>query len=152
MDRRLLPFALIGAVAFAIDAGLYLFLGLWLSLPWLQKALSLLAGVSTTYLLNSLFTFRAPLALRRFLLYGLSQAAGMAVNFVVFLAALRLVPALLALPLATVAALAVNFLAARWVLSRAPRRAVAASVGPCPKAANPLRRLWSGAAPPHCRW
>ena len=126
MDRRFFRFALIGAVAFCVDACLYFLIGLALQLPWLQKALGFAGGVSTTYLLNSLLTFRAPLSPRRFFLYALSQAGGMVVNLLAFLAALRLVPVLLALPLATIAGLLVNFLAARRVLSRSPRRAPAA--------------------------
>ncbi len=118
MSGRFLLFALIGAIAFAVDAGAYLLLGSWFNQPPLQKALGFFGGVSTTYLLNSFITFRTPLALSRYGLYVLSQSAGMVVNLTSFLVFLRLVPVLAALVLATLAGLAFNFLAAKRVLSR----------------------------------
>ena len=116
MDQRFFRFALIGAVAFVVDASLYGLFGLVLDRPWLQKLLGFAGGVTTTYGLNSLFTFHAPLSIGRYGAYVLSQTLGMAVNLVAFLAALRVVPVLVALVLATLAGMAVNFLAARRVL------------------------------------
>lgn len=121
MDPRFFRFALIGGVAFLVDAALYTLLGDALGRPWLQKLLGFAGGVSTTYLLNSALTFRTPLSLARYGLYVLSQAGGMAVNLAAFLLALQALPALLALVLATLAGLAVNFLGARRVLRRSAR-------------------------------
>ena len=104
-----------------VDAGMYLWLGLVLDLPWLQKVLGFAGGVSTTYCLNSVFTFRAPFSLTRYGMYVLSQVGGMAVNLAVFLLALRVIPVLLALAVATLVGLTVNFLAARRVLSHRAR-------------------------------
>ncbi|MEX1324846.1 MAG: GtrA family protein [Synechococcaceae cyanobacterium] len=125
MSSRFLLFCVIGGIAFVVDAGVYLLLGGWLDHPPLQKALGFLGGVSTTYLLNSSFTFRAPLALSRYGLYVVSQGAGMVVNLTAFLVCLRLVPVLAALVLATLAGLSFNFVAARRVLRRSalPARA-----------------------------
>jgi putative flippase GtrA len=111
-----LLFTGIGAIAFGVDAAAYLSLGSWFNHPPLQKALGFLCGVSTTYLLNSLITFRAPLGLSRYGFYVLSQSAGMVVNLTSFLAFLRLVPVMAALALATMAGLVFNFLAARRVM------------------------------------
>jgi len=121
VDSRFLRFALIGGVAFGVDAALYFLLGTVLDRAWLQKALGFAGGVSTTYWLNSAFTFRAPLSWARYGLYVLSQAGGMVVNLVAFLVALRFVPTLMALALATLVGLVVNFLGARRVLSRSAR-------------------------------
>lgn len=121
MSRRFLLFALIGGLAFLVDAGLYFLLGGVLHLPWLQKALGFAGGVSTTYCFNSVLTFRVPLSLSRYGLYVLSQAGGMAVNMTAFLLALRVMPALLALMVATLVGLGANFLAARRVLSQKSR-------------------------------
>lgn len=118
MDRRFFRFALIGGLAFLVDAFLYTLLGSALHLPWLQKVVGFGGGVTTTYLLNSAFTFRSRLSLSRYGLYVLSQLGGMAVNLGAFLMALRLVTTLPALVLATLAGLVVNFLAARQVLHR----------------------------------
>jgi hypothetical protein len=116
MDRRFFRFALFGALAFFVDASFYVLLGNFFHLPWLQKVLGFGGGVTTTYLLNSAFTFRSRLSLSRFGLYVLSQLGGMAVNLGAFLIALRFVTTLFALALATLAGLVVNFLAARQVL------------------------------------
>lgn len=121
MNSRFLRFALIGGLAFLVDAALYFLIGGVLDQPWLQKALGFAGGVSTTYYLNSAFTFRAPLSLARYGLYVFSQVGGMAVNITTFLVALRAMPALLALVLATLVGLVVNFLAAQRVLSRRAR-------------------------------
>lgn len=114
-------FVLIGGVAFIVDAGLYFLLGGVLGLPWLQKVIGFAAGVSTTYCFNAALTFRVPLSLSRYGLYVISQTGGMAINMVVFLLALRVMPALLALVLATLVGLSVNFLAAQRVLSQKSR-------------------------------
>jgi putative flippase GtrA len=118
MDRRFFRFALIGGLAFFVDALLYVLLGRALHLPWLQKVVGFTGGVTTTYLLNSAFTFRSSLSLSRYGFYVLSQLGGMAVNLAAFLMALRLVTTLPALFLATLAGLVVNFLGARRVLHR----------------------------------
>lgn len=85
MSGRFLLFALVGATAFAVDAGAYLLLGSWFDHPPLQKSLGFFGGVSTTYLLNSFITFCTPLALSRFGLYVLSQGVGIVVNLTFFL-------------------------------------------------------------------
>ena len=120
MDRLFIRFALFGSFAFLVDASLYALLGNLLHLPWLQKVVGFGGGVTTTYLLNSLFTFRSGLSLSRYGFYVLSQLGGLAVNLAAFLMALRLVTTLPALVLATLAGLVVNFLAARRVLHRSP--------------------------------
>jgi putative flippase GtrA len=87
--RRLVTFALVGAGAFVIDAGLLaLLLGAGLErVP--ARALSLFAGMSFAFALNRAFTFaefRGQSLPRQFALYLLANLTGAAVNYVVFLA------------------------------------------------------------------
>lgn len=115
-------FLLIGGVAFWIDVTVYWISGLLLErlivggLPALQKVAGFSAGVSTTYLYNSLLTFRVPLAWVRYRLYVGSQLLGMVVNLLAFLVVRPHLPLLWALAGATGLAVLVNFLAARAVL------------------------------------
>jgi putative flippase GtrA len=117
VDRRFFSFALFGVLAFGADVLFFYLVGSAVDIPWLQKVAGFVAGVSTTYLLNSAYTFQAPLSPQHYGLYVLSQMGGMAVNLLVFLLVHGSVHTLVALVLATLVGLVVNFLGARRVLS-----------------------------------
>lgn len=122
--RALSHFLLIGGVAFGIDALTYWFSGLllqpWLpaGVPALQKVAGFAAGVSTTYLYNSMVTFSAPLTWSRYRLYVGSQLLGMVVNLLAFLLVRPHLVLIAALATATGVAVFVNFFMAKAVLRR----------------------------------
>lgn len=118
---RPLRFAGVGAVGFAVDAGI-LAGGLSVGLPaWAARVPSFVLAVGATWALNRRLTFRtgAVPTLREFGAYLAAMSVGLGVNYATYLAGLfaGLSP-LIALCVASGVALVVNFLAARRVLDR----------------------------------
>lgn len=124
--RQIGGFAISGGLAFVVDAGV-LSLGVSV-LGWpaeLARVPSFLAAVVTTWLLNRRYTFRTarPPGIGEFLAYLSAMAAGLAVNYAVFVAVLRWsdlaagMPVLALVP-ATLAGMVVNFVTARRILGR----------------------------------
>lgn len=112
-------FLFIGSIAFFVDSFFYFVSGLLFilligrHLSILQKLIGFFAGVLTTYLYNSSYTFSVSYNWKRFRLYLASQLFGMAVNLVVFMClrtVLSVVPSLMG---AALIAAFVNFLGAK---------------------------------------
>jgi putative flippase GtrA len=124
--RHVIGFVIAGGVAFLVDAGVLTFavsaLGL---MPELARLPSFLAAVVTTWLINRRYTFRTsrPASLAEFLSYLSAMAIGLAVNYSVFVAVLRVSAAAAAVPVlalvpATLSGMVVNFLTSRRILHR----------------------------------
>lgn len=88
------------------------------NIPLVQKVLSFVVGVTTTYLFNSRLTFSASYSWGRFCSYLAFYMVGMIVNLGVFLLLVHLLPDLMALAGATAVAAVANYLGARRALSR----------------------------------
>ena len=125
-----LRFCVIGALGFAVDAGLLLGLMRWASADALAaRLLSFACAVLVTFECNRRWTFRSASArpyLADLAAYLGVQGLGFACNFVIYAAcyvALRPAPAapLLALALASATALGVNYAGARFVVFRPGR-------------------------------
>ena len=126
--HRITLFLLAGLIAFGVDYGVYRFCSTLGLPPLLARTLSWSAAVSTTYLVNSRFTFAPtpvanglasrPLRLRheRYLPYVATQAVGGVISVGIFLALLPLLSQLFSLVAATLASISCNYLGARWVL------------------------------------
>ena len=116
--NRPAAFLLVGAIGFAVDAGLTAGLVAAGLDPFSARALAILAAVATTWGLNRRLTFRMPAAAagalaREGARYGLVAAAGSAVNWLVYSAALLAAPGLpplAALVLGSGVAMAANWL------------------------------------------
>lgn len=131
LGQQVLRFGLIGTVGFAIDtAVVYLaHFGLGLDL-YSAGALAYLAAASSNWLLNRRFTFpeaRRQHAGRQWLRFLFTQLAGFALNRGTYAALIAALPAARAQPVLAVAAgslagMAVNFLAARFLVFRAGMR------------------------------
>jgi putative flippase GtrA len=117
-------FIFIGAVAFFVDSSVYFVSGLLFviltgqHLDFMQKLSGFSAGVLTTYLYNSRYTFSVRYDWKRFRLYVGSQLFGMAVNLIVFLALRQVVSVIMSLCGATLIAAIVNFFGAKRSLVR----------------------------------
>jgi putative flippase GtrA len=125
---RVLAFLMAGGLGFAVDAGV-----LWLLTarfevdPFAARLAAIAVAVATTWLLNRRFTFAAPnegaaALAREGARYGTVAAAGSAVNYAVYAAALVAAPGmppLAALLLGSVVAMAFNYLGyARFVFGQ----------------------------------
>lgn len=112
-------FLFIGSIAFFVDSFFYFISGLLFlllmgrHLSILQKLIGFSAGVLTTYLYNSRYTFSVSCNWKRFRLYLASQLFGMAANLIVFLGLRNVLPVAPSLVGATLIAALVNFVGAR---------------------------------------
>lgn len=129
--RQLLWFVAAGALGFGVDVGvLYLLAPL---LGWyLARVLSFLAAASFTWIFNRKLTFATHSGgsmLAEYLRYVLAMLGGAGVNYAIYVLALQAWPGgsftpALGVALGSIAGLAVNFLAARYLVFRrrgAPR-------------------------------
>ncbi|MDX1742041.1 MAG: GtrA family protein [Ruegeria sp.] len=123
-SSQFIRFAIVGALAFVVDAGLLLIAieGLnWA--PEVARLLSFLGAVTTTWYLNRTYTFatKMPPSMKEFISYVLAMSFGMAVNYTVFVAVIRLndiastYPVLALVP-STLAGMVINFLFSRRIL------------------------------------
>ena len=125
MRRRWLWFAVSGALAFVIDAGVVqLLVGVFNADPYLARLLSFLLAVTFTWGFNRSITFRAEAgraSVKQWATYLSTQLGGFVVNYGVYAAMLALWPLVHLWPVIGVAAgslagMVVNYLAARhWV-------------------------------------
>jgi putative flippase GtrA len=129
--RQFVSFGLVGVAGFVIDAGvLYLALGLGLGL-YVGRALSYLAAVTGTWILNRRYTFaRSPASgglLLEWLRFVVSQLTGATVNLGAYALLVHSVPLVGQYPVLGVAAgslsgLLVNFSVARaYVFKQRPQ-------------------------------
>ena len=128
--RQFLRFCAVGAVGFAVDAGLLALLLATTPLgPYLGRLVSFLAAATVTWLLHRRFTFPAAVRARRgrqWLLFVAVNGGGAALNYGIYALLVATAPLFSARPVLAVAvgsavALAVNFLANRTWVFRASR-------------------------------
>lgn len=125
---RFLRFALIGGVAFFIDAGLLLLLlaaGLG---PYLGRAISLVTAATFTWQGNRRYTFDAPQRdgsglFGEWAIYLVAMLFGGGVNYGVYALLIGFSPLfatwpVLAVAVSTGVSMLVNFASARWILQR----------------------------------
>lgn len=112
-------FLFIGSVAFLVDSLVYFIAGLVFvaatgkNLDFAQKITGFSAGVLTTYLYNSRYTFSVAYSWKKFRLYLASQVFGMAANLAVFMALRQFSPVIVSLCGATLIAAVINFFGAK---------------------------------------
>lgn len=128
--RRLLVgqvvrFGVVGVINFGLDAVIF-----FLALASITNSLIVaniiawLVAVSSSYVLNTRFTFAAhaaPFSVHAWAIFALSQVGGLVANTAVVLIAAPYMPLVAAKVLAVLAGFAVNFVLARVVVFRAPR-------------------------------
>ena len=112
-----LRFGLVGAIGFAVDAGVLQLLLLAGWDPLSARAVAIPVAVFATWLLNRSFTFpgaqQGP-ALASLVRYAGVSATGAAVNFAVYTALVIVsLPPLAALAVASIVAMAVNYLGSK---------------------------------------
>lgn len=112
-------FVFIGSVAFLVDSLVYFVAGLLFvaitgkNIDFAQKITGFSAGLLTTYLYNSRYTFSVAYSWKKFRLYLASQVFGMAVNLAVFMTLRQISPVIVSLCGATLIAAVINFLGAK---------------------------------------
>lgn len=120
--RQLAWFGVVGCIGFSVDAAGYLLLAGPLGLaPLLARLLAFVPATIATWALNRGLAFSRAGPARwgagaQYLRYLAVQGAGMAVNYGVFYLTHGAWPALLALALGSVAAMAFNFAGSRWLV------------------------------------
>jgi putative flippase GtrA len=123
-SSQFLKFAIVGAIAFVVDAVLLIIAieGLnWA--PEVARILSFLGAVTTTWYLNRTYTFATQTSptVKEFISYVLAMSFGLAVNYAVFVAVIRLnevagaYPVIALVP-STLAGMIINFLFSRRIL------------------------------------
>lgn len=122
---QVVRFGVVGVINFGLDAVIF-FLALATITDSLVVAniLAWLVAVSSSYLLNTRFTFAAhavPFSVRGWAIFSFSQVGGLVANTAVVLIAAPYVPLIAAKVLAVLAGFAVNFVLARVVVFRASR-------------------------------
>lgn len=124
VSSQFLKFAIVGSIAFVVDAALLLIAVEVLHwAPEVARILSFLGAVTTTWYLNRSFTFatQAAPSVKEFVSYVLAMSFGLAVNYAVFVVVIRLndiasaYPVLALVP-ATLAGMVINFLFSRRIL------------------------------------
>jgi putative flippase GtrA len=119
-------FAVVGAIGFAVDAGvLQLLVGLAAWSPFAARAVSFPAALTATFVFNRAWTFRALRLspIRAYGAYGVIQTIGALLNLFVFAICLLAVPALYDRPIIALAfgsgvAMIFNFYASRRLVFR----------------------------------
>jgi putative flippase GtrA len=127
--REFLFFAIVGVVGFGVDLSvLYLVAPL---LGWYgARVVSFIAAATTTWVLNRRYTFTGrgsdASLLREYAHYLLTMLSGASVNYTVYVLTLHWLNATLApavgVALGSCAGLAVNFLAARYLVFKSSRK------------------------------
>lgn len=125
--RRIASFGFVGAIGFAVDAGvLALILALLPADPFLARLGSMAVALAATWLLNRTLTFGAshrPAVVEGARYGGIGAASGL-VNYLVYSAVLVVLPGfhpLLALVIGSAAAMVFSYLGySRLVFDRAP--------------------------------
>jgi putative flippase GtrA len=126
LRRKAIIFALIGAVNFAVDFGIFTFAYYRLGLPIITANIAAwCVAVSGSYVLNSLITFAAEsgrrLRVKDYATFVVSQTGGLVANTVTVFVASFFIPVLLGKALAIGASFVVNFSLTHFVVFRHPR-------------------------------
>lgn len=122
---RFAKFLLVGAVGFAIDAGLLMVLVHSGHGPFLSRIISAPVAIIGTFVLNRTFTFsdtKVPLW-RSFFAYIGTQAVGLGVNFALYGGLIAFAPATFGSPLPAIVvasgvALSINYIGSRFLAFR----------------------------------
>lgn len=105
IDQKILPFGMVGAIGFIVDALLLTMLTIKLGLDVLpSRAVSFTCATLVTWLLNRTFTFsrqagsESHTRKKEYIFYLIVQMVGAALNFLVFLALIEWQPVLKQMP------------------------------------------------------
>lgn len=118
MSGQFLRFCIIGTIGFIVDSGVT-YLGIFAGLsPLIARFPGILVALTVCYVLHLRFTFqsKAPYSLSGWTKFLMTNMAGSAVNYSVYGAMLYMIPGLkvfYALAVASIAALAANYLLSR---------------------------------------
>ncbi len=125
IDCRILAFAVVGAVGFAVDASVLTFLTIKLRMDVLPaRSISFTCATLVTWVLNRVFTFsrqaaREPIKRRKeYFSYIAVQIVGAILNFIVFLAVIKWRPSMQLIPVIPLAIGAVAGLVFNFLMSR----------------------------------
>lgn len=126
LRRKAIIFALIGAVNFAVDFGIFTFAYYRLGLAIITaNIVAWCVAVSGSYVLNSMITFAAEsgrqLRLRDYAAFVASQTGGLVANTATVFVASFFMPVLVGKALAIGASFLVNFSLTHFVVFRHPR-------------------------------
>jgi putative flippase GtrA len=121
---QMFRFGLVGLVNAGVDAAVFFFaLAAVTRSLVVANVLAWLVAVTSSYVLNSRFTFAAragrELSLKNYLMFAITQSGGLIANTLVLLATAPYVPLLLAKLFAIGAGFVVNFSLARGLVFRA---------------------------------
>ena len=123
--RHMLAFAVVGSLAFFVDAGVFTGLDALGAGTVLSRCLSILTAVTFTWYLNRTYTFRTgkPASFLEFLSYLGGMQIGLVTNFSTFFVVLYLSDVaaaypIIALAIATLAGMTINFLISRKILQK----------------------------------
>jgi putative flippase GtrA len=129
VKRRILPFAIAGAIGFIVDAGVLMLVSGLLG-PFWGRLVSFVAAVLTTWVINRNFAFadrRSGTGKRtEFLRYFIAMLPGAAVNglaytLVVTLAGQSPLALTVAVAAGSIAGMGTNLVAANWLVFRSER-------------------------------
>ncbi len=123
--RHMMTFAVVGSLAFFVDAGVFTAMYAIGAGTFVSRCLSILASITFTWYLNRTFTFRTrkPATFVEFLSYLGGMQIGLLTNFSTFFVVLYLsdtakVYPIIALAIATLAGMTLNFLISRKILQK----------------------------------
>ncbi len=123
--RHMLTFAVVGSLAFVVDAGVFTALDTLGAGTFLSRCLSILTSVTFTWYLNRTFTFKTqtPPSFIEFLSYLGGMQLGLITNFTTFFVVLYVSEfantyPVIALAIATLAGMTINFLISRKILQK----------------------------------
>jgi putative flippase GtrA len=126
LARQFASFAGVGALGFALDAGVFLLANVLMGKPYLSRFLSAACSMTLTWALNRRLTFadrKSPEMAAEYGRYLVAQTLGLGVNLGIFILCVTFVPRLkqypiLALLTGASCALLLNFLTARSIAFR----------------------------------
>ncbi|WP_298935046.1 GtrA family protein [uncultured Ruegeria sp.] len=123
--RNVLAFAVVGSLAFFVDAGVFTTLNTLGAGTLASRCVSILASFTFTWYLNRTFTFRTtkPASFVEFLSYVGGMQIGLLTNFSTFFVVLYLSDIakaypVIALAIATLAGMVINFMVSRRILKK----------------------------------
>ena len=123
--RHMFTFAVVGSLAFFVDAGVFTAMHALGAGTFLSRSLSILTSVTFTWYLNRTFTFKTskPASFLEFLSYLGGMQLGLITNFTTFFIVLYVSDfastyPIVALAIATLAGMTINFLISRKILQK----------------------------------
>lgn len=123
--RHMLIFAIVGGLAFFVDAGVFTAISTLGSGAFVARCVSILTSITFTWFLNRTYTFRTqkPPSFVEFLSYLGGMQIGLVTNFSTFFLVLYLSETaarypIIALAIATLAGMTLNFLISKRILQK----------------------------------